>query len=165
MDLPVTHLLDVTLYLVRNNKKYLAKLVLNRNFLAPPEIIHDEVRDPCYPSPCGPNSECRNSNGVPSCSCLHNYIGAPPNCRPECTINSECTSNRACIREKCVDPCPGSCGVQAQCSVINHTPICTCIDGYKGDPFVSCQPAPPPRKANRKSIPNFKQFKQQPYSF
>lgn len=26
-----------------------------------------------------------------------------------------------------------------RCSVINHNPICTCFDGYKGDPFYSCQ--------------------------
>lgn len=116
------------------------------HFLAPPEVVHEEVRDPCYPSPCGPNSQCRNVNGIPSCSCLPTYIGAPPNCRPECTINSECTSNKACIREKCNDPCPGSCGLYATCSVINHTPICTCTQGYVGDPFVSCHPAPPPRK-------------------
>lgn len=56
-------------------------------------------------------------------------------------------SNSACIREKCTDPCPGSCGISATCIVINHTPICTCPEGYIGDPFTSCRPAPPPRKA------------------
>lgn len=116
------------------------------NPVPPPPVIHDEiiVRDPCYPSPCGSNAQCRNSNGSPSCSCLPTYIGTPPNCRPECTINSECMSSKACIREKCIDPCPGSCGVYARCNVINHTPICTCPDGYTGDPFTSCHPEPPP---------------------
>lgn len=74
------------------------------------------------------------------------YIGSPPNCRPECVINPECTSNLACIREKCTDPCPGSCGFAAKCSVINHTPICVCPEGYTGDPFTSCTPKPPTRK-------------------
>ena len=81
---------------------------------------------------------------MPSCTCLETYIGAPPNCRPECSISSECPLDKACIREKCVDPCPGSCGFSAVCNVINHTPICSCPDGYTGDPFSSCRPAPPP---------------------
>lgn len=72
------------------------------------------------------------------CSCLPNYIGRSPNCRPECTINSECPANLACINEKCGDPCPGSCGLYAQCSVTNHRPICTCPVGYTGDPFANC---------------------------
>lgn len=103
--------------------------------------------NPCVPSPCGPNSICQNIRNVASCSCLVNYVGYPPNCRPECSINSECTSNRACIREKCRDPCPGSCGAEALCNVINHTPVCTCPVGYTGDPFSNCYPKEPERKA------------------
>lgn len=94
------------------------------------------------PSPCGPNSECREIGDVPSCTCKSGYVGSPPNCRPECTINSECQSNLACIRQKCQDPCPGSCGIGAVCNVINHTPICSCPDGYIGDPFNNCYPKP-----------------------
>lgn len=104
--------------------------------------------NPCVPSPCGPNSQCRDVGGSASCSCLVNYIGSPPNCRPECSINAECPSIKACIREKCRDPCPGSCGAGAQCSVINHTPICTCPEGFTGDPFTNCFPKPPERELN-----------------
>lgn len=112
-------------------------------FVAPlPTPIKQPLVNPCIPSPCGPNSQCRNINDSPSCSCLNNYIGIPPNCRPECSINSECASNLACIREKCRDPCPGSCGANAQCSVINHTPICSCPERYTGDPFTFCQVKP-----------------------
>lgn len=96
--------------------------------------------NPCIPSPCGPNSECRNINGNPSCSCLAGYFGMPPNCKPECTINAECSSHLACIREKCQDPCPGSCGISAKCTVLNHIPICTCVEGFTGDPFTQCIP-------------------------
>ncbi|RZC36331.1 hypothetical protein BDFB_000153 [Asbolus verrucosus] len=102
--------------------------------------------NPCVPSPCGANSQCRDVGGTPSCSCLTNYIGSPPNCRPECTINPECSSNLACIREKCRDPCPGSCGANARCEVINHTPVCICPDGFTGDPFTNCYPKPPEDK-------------------
>lgn len=98
--------------------------------------------DPCVPTPCGPYSQCRDIGNSPSCSCLAGFIGAPPNCRPECVVNSECPSNKACMREKCRDPCPGACGYQAECSVVNHTPMCTCIQGYVGDPFTSCRPRP-----------------------
>lgn len=77
---------------------------------------------------------------------MSNYVGSPPNCRPECTINAECPSNKACMTEKCRDPCPGSCGANARCNVINHIPICTCPDGYTGDPFSNCYPKPPERK-------------------
>lgn len=117
------------------------------SILAPPiEIEREEIRDPCLPSPCGPNAECRNVNGVPSCSCLATFIGQPPNCRPECTINSECPSQQACINQKCRDPCPGACGLNTVCRVINHTPTCLCIDGYVGNPFINCNPKPPERK-------------------
>ncbi|KRT79967.1 hypothetical protein AMK59_6534, partial [Oryctes borbonicus] len=109
----------------------------------PPPIIHREPVNPCLPSPCGPFSECKDIGGSPSCACLPAYIGSAPNCRPECTINSECSSNFACIREKCTDPCPGACGTNAVCSVINHTPICTCPEGYTGNSFTSCFPEPP----------------------
>lgn len=80
-------------------------------------------------------------NGQASCACSADYMGTPPNCRPECIRNSECPSNQACIQKKCRYPCEGVCGVGAQCSVINHTPICNCADGYTGDPFVRCSPA------------------------
>lgn len=94
--------------------------------------------NPCLPSPCGPFSECRDLGGSPSCSCLPQYMGSPPNCRPECTINTDCSNELACINEKCVDPCPGSCGINANCRVQGHVSICTCFDGYAGDPFQSC---------------------------
>lgn len=112
-------------------------------FVEPPPTVEPSRINVCVPSPCGANAECRDIGGSPSCSCLANYIGSPPNCRPECVINPECASSKACIREKCIDPCPGSCGTNAQCSVINHTPICTCFEGYSGDPFTSCQLKPP----------------------
>lgn len=93
---------------------------------------------PCIPSPCGPNSQCREVNNQAVCSCLSNYIGTPPGCRPECVVNSECSDDNACINQKCADPCPNSCGSEASCKTINHTPICSCKNGFSGDPFVRC---------------------------
>lgn len=98
--------------------------------------------NPCSPSPCGPNSDCRVVGDSPACSCLPSFIGTPPNCRPECTINPECQSTQACINQKCTDPCIGSCGINARCSVANHIPICSCNEGFTGDPFRGCSPTP-----------------------
>lgn len=98
--------------------------------------------NPCQPSPCGPNSQCRDVNGQAVCSCLPTYLGSPPSCRPECVVNSECSQNRACVNQKCVDPCINTCGHKAQCQVIHHSPICTCKQSYTGDPFSNCYPIP-----------------------
>lgn len=94
--------------------------------------------DPCVPSPCGPNAQCKVIRDSPSCSCLPEFIGIPPRCKPECVSNSECPNHLACIKQKCKDPCPGTCGVNSECHVISHTPNCVCIIGYIGDPFIQC---------------------------
>lgn len=94
--------------------------------------------DPCKPSPCGPNSLCRVVQGHPTCSCKTGYFGTPPSCRPECVVSSECSPQLSCIGQKCSDPCPGACGENARCEVINHNPICSCPKNYYGDPFVRC---------------------------
>ena len=98
--------------------------------------------DPCTPDPCGPYSECRPEGPRPVCSCLKGYFGGPPNCRPECLLSSECPLTMACVQQKCVDPCPGTCGANAECKVVNHNPICSCPRGYSGDPFYSCNKEP-----------------------
>lgn len=102
----------------------------------------EESTNPCQPSPCGPNSQCREINGQAVCSCLPNYIGSPPGCRPECVVSSECPLNKACINQKCLDPCISTCGINSRCHVVNHSPICTCQTSYTGDPFTRCYPIP-----------------------
>lgn len=99
--------------------------------------------NPCVPSPCGPNSICQIELGHPVCSCVANYLGQPPYCRPECVISQECPRDKACIQEKCEDPCPGSCGQNTKCNVVNHTPFCSCLAGFQGDAFVGCSQIPP----------------------
>lgn len=61
-------------------------------------------------------------------------------------MNSDCMSTRACIRSKCQDPCPGACGTNAECQVVNHLPTCTCFPGYTGQPYQYCQPITQPGK-------------------
>lgn len=115
----------------------------NGNFiLVPPPPKTPE--NPCIPTPCGPNSQCRVVGDQAACSCLQNFVGRPPNCRPECNNDSECPNHLACKNEKCKDPCPGVCGLNAQCTVVNHRAICSCFPGYTGDPSTSCSLPPPP---------------------
>lgn len=101
-------------------------------------ISKPEIKQPCHPSPCGPNSQCREINGQAVCSCVSGFIGSPPTCRPECISSSECILNEACVNQKCINPCPGTCGVGAKCEVINHNPICTCPIDFIGNPFTKC---------------------------
>lgn len=102
-----------------------------------------EIVQPCIPSPCGANAICREQNGAGSCACIQNYFGDPYiGCRPECIQNSDCPHDKACFNTKCVSPCPGTCGQNAECRVVNHIPICTCISGYTGNSLISCQRIP-----------------------
>lgn len=100
------------------------------------------VTNPCIPSPCGPYSICQAHNNRAACSCQPNFIGSPPNCQPECTTNSQCSRDKSCQNQRCIDPCPGTCGYNAQCRVVNHNPICSCNPHYTGDPFIECRPQP-----------------------
>ena len=77
-----------------------------------------------------------------SCQCKDNFIGNPPFCKPECMRNSDCKLDKACVTNKCKDPCTNNCGLNTDCKVVNHRPICACLQGYTGDPFVSCNPLP-----------------------
>lgn len=112
------------------------------NCLGPPEERPRPSGNPCVPSPCGPLSDCRVVGDSPACSCLPNYIGRAPNCRPECVISAECSANKACINQRCSDPCVGACGVHTLCTVLNHNSVCQCDQGYTGDPFTSCTEIP-----------------------
>lgn len=101
-------------------------------------------KNPCIPSPCGSNADCKEKNGAGSCVCQANYSGDPYiGCRPECVLSSDCPANRACRNNKCFDPCPGTCGIKAQCEVINHIPTCSCPPGFIGNALAMCKPQPP----------------------
>ena len=40
-------------------------------------ICASATSDPCYPNPCGVNTQCFTSAGRPVCSCLPGYHGNP----------------------------------------------------------------------------------------
>lgn len=101
-------------------------------------IIEEPItaENQCSPNPCGVNAQC--NKGI--CTCLPEYHGDPySGCRPECIINMDCERNKACIRNKCIDPCPNTCGTSAICQIINHIPMCSCPTGFTGNAFISCR--------------------------
>lgn len=99
----------------------------------------EQPSNPCNPSPCGANAICKERNGVGSCTCITEYFGDPyTSCRPECVTNSDCPRDKACTNNKCINPCQGICGINAECHVNNHAPSCTCLAGYTGNPLNAC---------------------------
>lgn len=117
----------------------------NHVILEPPEKDPEvKVPRPCAPSSCGPSALCTPmDDGRETCTCPVGNIGNPyVECRPECTVNSKCPLNLACINQRCVDPCPGTCGINAECIVVRHKSKCFCPPGYTGDPYSRCFPEP-----------------------
>lgn len=88
--------------------------------------FHPIETNPCSPSPCNYNGECKVRNGVAVCI------------YPECVINSDCPRDKACFSQKCKDPCIGACGINSLCQTVNHKPICSCPVGFTGNARVQC---------------------------
>lgn len=110
-----------------------------------PDVEHPPGPPPtaCTPS-CGANAECKVVGNRGTCTCLTGFLGRPElGCKPECITSLDCSYDRACVNQRCIDPCVGSCGLGAQCQVSNHNPICSCPKGMVGDPFRICQPSTP----------------------
>ena len=157
-DLDTQEIRSVTAQLYLKSVRIIISFYVFHSFLFISQLFHWKCQDfnlililftleklpvnPCNPSPCGPNSQCKQVNNQAVCSCLPNYSGSPPGCRPECVVSSECPINKACVAQKCQDPCPGTCGVNSECNVINHSPICICKQGFTGDPFTRCYAIP-----------------------
>lgn len=121
------------------SSQVLCSLVRYMSVVTAPAVVAEA--DPCSPGPCGINTQCRISSGLPVCACLPGLVGNPfLGCRPECQRDLDCRLDRSCERQRCVDPCPGTCGRRAACMVLNHRPQCSCNPGYSGDPYVACSP-------------------------
>ena len=58
-----------------------------------------------------------------------------------CDSNRECPDYTACRNSRCINPCAvdDPCAPSASCKVIGHEPVCTCPDGYIGDPRTRCE--------------------------
>jgi hypothetical protein len=102
---------------------------------------------------CGNNAKCETGKHSARCICLPGYTG---NAQTECSLfglptepvlsvgclqNEECPLYNACRNRKCINPCAeeNPCAPSAYCKVIMHQPVCTCPDGYIGDPRTNCE--------------------------
>lgn len=96
---------------------------------------------PCNKVKCGVNAICQDVHDKAICTCPSDFFGDPTvECKPECVMNSDCSSNEACVNKKCIDPCSFSniCGINVVCLCSDHTVSCLCPDGYTGDPLTQC---------------------------
>lgn len=88
----------------------------------------------CDPNPCHPSAICEAAPEGHICKCAIGQVGDPmTGCRPEgdCPNGDlQCPENTACLNGKCVDPCANACGVNAKCTVVNRTPVCSCKAKY-----------------------------------
>lgn len=91
--------------------------------------------------PCGTNAECLENGDTATCRCPSGYQGDPYQfCKKgECSYDHECAHRLACFDFHCKDPCISACGTGAECQVKDHRPICSCPQGYTGDPLSSCK--------------------------
>lgn len=105
-------------------------------------VPDNTTAQPCSPNPCDPNAPCDTyGNQFATCGLCNGPDALNnPACRPECMLSSDCPFDKACFRHRCEDPCPGSCGVNAECSVYQHDPICRCTNGFIGNPYEHCKP-------------------------
>lgn len=94
----------------------------------------------CGDNICGSNAECTQKRKVFKCVCKKDFFGDPlVGCQPECTINSECPLDKACVRNRCINPCDENiCGVNARCETKNHRGVCTCLENYTGNAYLMC---------------------------
>lgn len=110
---------------------------------------HSCINRQCTPvcsadgSTCGKEAVCYGSNHRAICECPPGLIGNP---RIACIVvgcrsDSECPSTRACINNKCENPCVSAnpCDRSAECRVYNHEPVCACPPGYVGDSKTGCK--------------------------
>jgi len=128
--------------------------------------------NPCEPDPCGVNAQCSKNGQSATCRCPSGYRGDPyVLCRQgDCDYDRDCPALLACFDYNCGDPCrPGTCGSGALCQVRNHRPVCSCPEGFRGDPLVACEKnvviggrhAPAPRQEPRNTIVIGQQYSDQ----
>lgn len=118
----------------------------------PEQCIRGTCIEACQVNHCGVNALCKSFDHGAICYCAPGYTGnAHVECSnipknpievlpPECYNDNDCTYDKACRNEMCVNPCrvSNTCASNAFCSVTNHQPICRCPLGYEGNPRVEC---------------------------
>jgi hypothetical protein len=111
--------------------------------------IQNTCSNPCTElKPCKPSARCSILDTIPVrtmvCSCPESYIPdengeckSIPLVKIGCSHDDECSNSESCINGQCRNPC--NCGLNAECTVQKHRPICSCINGYEGNPNLECR--------------------------
>lgn len=113
--------------------------------------LDSKCQNPCTViEPCFAPSECQVEPSEPVrtmiCVCPEGYISSGSgSCKPvppileigECSTDTDCPAEKACVKGICTDPC--DCGVNAECRVRDHKPVCACAVGYIGNPDIECK--------------------------
>ena len=77
------------------------------------------------------------------CMIIILLVGLPtePTLDVGCESNADCPDYTACENRQCINPCAirDPCAPSAICKVVRHEPVCTCPDGYIGNPQTSCE--------------------------
>ena len=94
-----------------------------------------DTDDDCH---CGSFGVSKIVNNECHCTCLDHFIGSPPDCQPECLVNSDCPAHQSCQAMNCINPCQDACGINSDCKVIKHRAFCACKEGHTGDPYFKC---------------------------
>lgn len=110
--------------------------------------VNGQCLNPCLrDGACGKDAMCRVSDHRVLCMCSDGYRGEPSQeCSLfECQKDADCEADKRCKDGSCKNPCLefGTCGVNAQCRVINRKSHCSCPPGHAGNPLVECQQVTP----------------------
>lgn len=112
----------------------------NKDCAANEACVERECVDPCLisaASSCEPLKRCETRNHKPICICKFGFYlteNGELSCAPElmeCVADDECSSNFVCTKGKCHNPCVSEtplCDGNKTCAVINHKPVCLCMD-------------------------------------
>lgn len=110
---------------------------------------HSCINRQCVPvcatdgSSCGTQALCYGTNHRTICECPPGLMGNPKTACVllGCRSSNDCPTNRACINNKCENPCTTTdpCEHNAECKVFNHQPVCACPSGYIGDTGTGCR--------------------------
>ncbi|KAH8305544.1 hypothetical protein KR018_004581, partial [Drosophila ironensis] len=112
--------------------------------------IDVKCQNPCTVlSPCARSAQCSVLDSVPVrtmvCECPESQVpDASGECRqlvlqspPGCESDQDCPDQEACIHRQCRNPC--NCGTNAICQVTQHRAVCSCQDGFEGNPYAACR--------------------------
>ena len=95
---------------------------------------------PCKTRDCWYKHNCLKKH-LHDAFCVSVVPQTEPTLAAGCANNDECPDHTACKNRLCINPCAydDPCASNANCRVVNHEPVCSCPDGFIGDPKIRCE--------------------------